>query len=424
MARSKDAIRKRAEKRDRSIGEQRKADGQDMEKQIAKKLKKDYNPYAPAPGERPSSHSGPPPPRDTSKSPRRSDASSAVPVPIRRPSSSQTQDPASEPGAWTCKSCGNHNFASRNNCNSNTCNERRPEGGFSPRPEGGIPPPPPRKVDEPKRQGSSNGSGGPLPNRQGNEEALTEAGAWVCKGCGNNNFASRKYCNSKTCSERRPRELAPQSSSKPKPRHDAETSKKIDWGENAPVEKINQNLELRKRYKDTGGEGMSEDEVKRAKLLLERDERKKVKKEEIKANRKPSKTASGTPTKEVVDTTTKAEDISKSVDSTTAEELKETDEKEDAPAEIAKETDTMPANEPEEATLSKDELRAVRKEQAKKLKKSNKRLRMVYSKTSGEGMDEKDVEKVKILLERDERKKRKRTEKEAEKEVNKEVSAQ
>jgi hypothetical protein len=387
MARSKDAIKKRAEKRDRSIAEQRKADAQDMEKQIAKKLKKDYNPYAP--GERQvsaaSSHSGPPR-SNTSKSP--------------RPSS---QDPASEP----------------------------------------------RKVDEPKRQDSDGplpnrqankealaepgakrqgneealtkpgenrqANDGPLPNRQANEEALTEPGAWACKNCGNHNFASRKYCNSKTCTERRPRELAPQSSSKPKPRHDAETSKKIEWGDNAPVEKINQNLELRKRYKETDGEGMSEDEVKRAKLLLERDERKKMRKEEIKATRKG--------TKKVVDTT-KKEDISKSVDST-AEELKETDEKEDSPTETAKETDTTDkesdeaakdpdeaTKEPDESTLSKEELRARRKEQAKKLKKDNKRLRMIYAKTGGEGMDEKVVEKVKILLERDERKKRKRAEKE------------
>jgi hypothetical protein len=279
----------------------------------------------------------------------------------------------------------------------------RPKGKFSPLPEGGVPS---QKVDEPKRQDND----GPLPKRQGNEEALTEPGAWACKNCGNHNFASRKYCNSKTCTERRPRELAPQSSSKPKPRHDAETSKTIEWGENAPVEKINQNLELRKRYKETDGEGMSEDEVKRAKLLLERDERKKMKKEEIKATRKSSKTASGT--KQVVDTI-KEKDVSKSIDESTAEESKETEEMVDIPVETAKETDMTPeAKEPDEATLSKEELRALRKEQAKKLNKDNKRLRMIYAKTGGEGMDEKVVEKVKILLERDERKKRKRAEKE------------
>jgi hypothetical protein len=176
------------------------------------------------------------------------------------------------------------------------------------------------------------------------------------------------------------------------------------------VEKINQNLELRKRYKETDGEGMSEDEVKRAKLLLERDERKKMKKEEIKATRKSSKTASGT--KQVVDTI-KEKDVSKSIDESTAEESKETEEMVDTPVETAKETDMTPeVKEPDKATLSKEELRALRKEQAKKLNKDNKRLRMIYAKTGGEGMDEKVVEKVKILLERDERKKRKRAEKE------------
>ena len=402
MARSKDALRKRAEKRDRSIGEQRKADAQDMEKQIAKKLKKDYNPYAPAEQQVAAASSRSGPPRNTSKSPRR-DA-----VPIRRPIS---QDPASE----------------------------------QPRPEAGNPP---RKVDEPKQQDTdgplpkrqdnekastdpgakrqdndgslpaetvAKGNVETVPNQQGNAVALTEPGAWSCKSCGNHNFASRKYCNSKTCTERRPRELAPQSSFKPKPRHDAETSKWVEWGENAPVEKINQNLELRKRYKETDGEGMSEDEVKRAKLLLERDERKKVRKVEIKAARKSSKTtASGT--KQVVDTTNE-EGTSKSIDSS-AEELKENDAKEDAPTETVNETNMTSAKEPDEAALSKTELRAQRKEQTKKLKKDNKRLRMIYAKTGGEGMDEKVVEKVKILLERDERKKRKRAEKEvSEKEV-------
>jgi predicted RNA-binding Zn-ribbon protein involved in translation (DUF1610 family) len=110
---------------------------------------------------------------------------------------------------------------------------------------------------------------------------LDEPGAWKCPGCGNHNFASRHECRSTTCDEKRPLGVfVPPRRIQPKPtRHDPVTSKKESWGEQAGKDKILHNQELRQRYLEKGAEGMSEEDVVRAKLLIERDERKKMKKE-------------------------------------------------------------------------------------------------------------------------------------------------
>lgn len=60
-------------------------------------------------------------------------------------------------GDWECPGCGNHNFASRVNCNK--CGELR----------------------------------------QGFKE-----GDWICKSCKNHNFASKTFCNKKDCALPRP----------------------------------------------------------------------------------------------------------------------------------------------------------------------------------------------------------------------------
>jgi len=143
-----------------------------------------------------------------------------------------------------------------------------------------------------------------------NDPALKEPGSWICKGCNNHNFASRHVCHSKTCDERRPagvhvpprfqfpastyRRDPPASTYRrdptvrltsglptlnPKSRHDPTTSKTMKWAEQASTETLEKNQDLRKRYMETKGEGMEEADVARAKLLLERDERKKQKKE-------------------------------------------------------------------------------------------------------------------------------------------------
>lgn len=153
------------------------------------------------------------------------------------------------------------------------------------------------------------------------DPALKEPGSWICKGCNNHNYASKHVCHSKTCDEKRPagsyvppkyqrfqqfqrpatsrRDPAirptitrtPKSSGLPtltskKSRHDPATSKTMKWGEQASTVTLDKNQDLRKQYMETGGEGMEEADVARAKLLLERDERKKQKKELRKKGKK------------------------------------------------------------------------------------------------------------------------------------------
>ena len=133
---------------------------------------------------------------------------------------------------------------------------------------------------------------------------LTEPGSWVCPSCTNHNFASRHICNSKTCDVKRPADVivpphynnkhnnnkradtatssskeSPNTSSSRRSRHDPTTSKTLIWAKQATPETTDKNQYLRKRYIDTGGEGMNDADLTRAKLLLERDERKRLKKE-------------------------------------------------------------------------------------------------------------------------------------------------
>lgn len=113
MARSQDAMRKRAEKRNRSLPEQRRADGTDMRKQLEKEnVAKRIKTEGQAPQE------------------------TAVPEkhPHPRAPSSTDNSPLNEPGAWKCPGCGNHNFASRQSCHSVTCAEQRPAGVVVPPP--------------------------------------------------------------------------------------------------------------------------------------------------------------------------------------------------------------------------------------------------------------------------------------------------
>eukprot|EP00978_Attheya_sp_CCMP212_P025282 scaffold80964_cov57-Attheya_sp.AAC.4 len=286
MARSAEALRRRAEKRNRTEEEQRRVDADETQKVVQKRKlvdDRDMNAKAATPivskqeprtkVVTPASVSD-----DSKEEPqqktvtlvtahhsKKSQSSENTPA---HPDSSQTGEgrsneinnsnssinPLDEPGAWKCPGCGNHNFASRHECRSTTCDEKRPLGVFVP----------PRRIQ-------SNSSINPL----------DEPGAWKCPGCSNHNFASRHECRSTTCDEKRPLGVfVPPRRIQPKPtRHDPVTSKKESWGEQAGKDKILHNQELRQRYLEKGAEGMSEEDIVRAKLLIERDERKKTKKE-------------------------------------------------------------------------------------------------------------------------------------------------
>jgi hypothetical protein len=190
---------------------------------------------------------------------------------------------------------------------------------------------------------------------------LDEPGAWKCPGCDNYNFASRSVCHSKTCEEKRPAgTFVPPRAKKARVRHDEATSKKQVWVKQAGQQTMAQNQELRKRYLETGGEGMDEADVNRAKTLYERDERKKKKKE------------------------TKVKSKSKL-----------------APQ-------SMDEGAPQSSSNKKNTVNdSIGTEQSGPQKRAkNQHLRKRYLETGGVGMAEEDVNRARILIERDERKKK------------------
>ncbi|GMH47517.1 hypothetical protein TrRE_jg10257 [Triparma retinervis] len=107
-----------------------------------------------------------------------------------------------------------------------------------------------------------------------------EPGSWVCGKCGNENFARRMVCNTKTCRAPRPEGSKSGGSEGAGEKRKAAEEKKVEWKAQASEEQIVVNMELRRRYKDPELRGkMSEEELGRGKALVERDERKKIKKQ-------------------------------------------------------------------------------------------------------------------------------------------------
>jgi hypothetical protein len=381
MARSKDALHKRAEKRNRSVKEQRKADSNDMEKAVI---------------------------NENNKRQKMNDRELSPPV------------------------------------SSN----------------------PPTTVEAPRDEIKQQPQQDPTVFAEQQKEILSEPGAWTCQGCGNRNFASRTFCNSKMCDERRPSgsSSSPRTKVNPRPtlskpafkpksqrqRHDPETSKILVWAENASSDKIESNLKLRKQYQETGGEGMSEEDITRAKTLLERDERKKLKKqaqkpkEEVKVDTGIAKVATEKNLKlrkqyqETGGEGMSEEDINRAkillerdernklkkqvqkskeevkVDTGSKTEVFKADTSIES-EKVASENIGSNADDDKKEPMAKSVLPVEEsKEEAKQLKKKNKCLRKLYAKTGGKGMTAKEVETAKILLiERDNRKKRKRTEQSA-----------
>ena len=107
---------------------------------------------------------------------------------------------------------------------------------------------------------------------------------WACPSCGNLNWAKRAVCNSKTCDERRPG--AGGSTRKKggggrahKKAKQAWTDPAVAraWAPQADAATVARNQDLRAQYQADPG-AMSEADRARAKMLIERDARKKAKK--------------------------------------------------------------------------------------------------------------------------------------------------
>mmetsp|Transcript_22965 Transcript_22965/g.46735 ORF Transcript_22965/g.46735 Transcript_22965/m.46735 type:complete len:151 (+) Transcript_22965:2-454(+) len=93
------------------------------------------------------------------------------------------------PGDWSCSKCGNHNYASRAECNR--CGSAKVAPAMSSMPGPGM---------------YSATSKGGLPGRYNPYPAAPalpfsampgkmRQGDWICQGCGNHNYASREMCN-------------------------------------------------------------------------------------------------------------------------------------------------------------------------------------------------------------------------------------
>jgi hypothetical protein len=224
------------------------------------------------------------------------------------------------------------------------------------------PPPPRARYDNNRTRMDTN-----HPSDKSSRDPLQEGGAWKCPQCDNQNFASRNVCNSKTCDQQRPDHIVvPPRQNKPKPRHDEGTSKTLNWGKQADKKTLADNQGLRKQFLETGGKGMSEEDVERAKVLITRDERRKQKIEQRKA------------------------------------QTTDTDETDQHAGRVVVEPEPVG----EEATSEK--VTPEKPVNQRAINRENKALRKRFLKTGGEGMDDKDAQRARILIERDARKKQKR----------------
>lgn len=182
-------------------------------------------------------------------------------------------------------------------------------------------------------------------------------------------------------------------------RHDPETSKALVWAEQADEDKISKNQALRNKYKQTGGEGMDPEELERAKLLIARDERKKLKKQKKKENPGESGVEEGKEEGQESSENVLLDNNKSSQDGSSTEAK---DENEDNGAEGKEPPSKIPEKD------RKKEHDAKCKKNAKANRDRNNALRKRYQETSGKGMNPADAKRAKQLLERDERKKQKR----------------
>jgi len=187
------------------------------------------------------------------------------------------------------------------------------------------------KADSVKRRKLNNSND----NFAHDKAKMQEAGAWTCPTCGNNNFASRRRCNSKMCDTERPTEATKAAEAANKgqrivPRHLPMMAGK--WPEQKSKEGIEFQQYLRKCYRGEDGfdpTDLTVEESKRAKVLVERDQRKNDKKEKNKARR-------GKMTERKIQKEDMKQKMKRAVEATTAKRRK----KKDSPEAVAEKKHT------------------------------------------------------------------------------------
>lgn len=189
------------------------------------------------------------------------------------------------PGAWKCPACATQNFASRYICHAKNCQEPKPESSSSKQK------PPSTKVETPKAstKRSPVSSDASASKRQKLEEAVEKVIEWSTPQASASQIEYNKklrerYINknsSLTESElERARILVSRDERKRQKKNRTNTSSGNKNAASLPTEPLaskdqhKRNKSLLKKFKKTGGEGMAEEDVVRAKQLLARKERK------------------------------------------------------------------------------------------------------------------------------------------------------
>eukprot|EP00537_Pseudo-nitzschia_pungens_P011340 CAMPEP_0172385464 /NCGR_PEP_ID=MMETSP1061-20121228/3139_1 /TAXON_ID=37318 /ORGANISM="Pseudo-nitzschia pungens, Strain cf. pungens" /LENGTH=392 /DNA_ID=CAMNT_0013114505 /DNA_START=187 /DNA_END=1365 /DNA_ORIENTATION=- len=389
MARSEEAILRRAQKRRRTEGEQRYADRIDMNRQALK------------PKEKPRSGSRSPDPKQK----RLGNSNNS--------NSNNKRRCVSSPNTPTRET---ENVDDNQNNQTNATKAASTSRGESP---------------AAARSGDRGGNPVPVPVPVETDDPMKEPGAWICPKCQNSNFASRRYCNSKTCDQVRPfgDANAKAKADRPKPRrntklsekkkppkptrHDPETSKQLVWSKQADSKAVSKNQELRRIYRETGGEGMDPEDLQRAKLLIARDERKRDKKKGRKST-PVAENATGAGSNADANVNDVNDVNGTAAAAAAAAAANEGNTTPNISSSLPPTTDpTVVGKENEGSPVLEKKRRKEKSSQAQAKRDQNKALRQLYARTGGKGMKPELIERAKLLVARDEKKQKRKAEQKA-----------
>ena len=234
MARSEEALRRRAEKRGRTVSEQRAADALEEQKQQAAQQQAQAAPTVTSP-------------------------------PTAAPKDARLQ----EVGAWMCPQCGNHNFASRYSCHSVTCRQKRPTNR-------------PQKQNNKRDRTTNDAAPWNIPvaddttlaaNRRLRERFIETAG----KGMTVEEQERAKILIARDERKRQKKKhqdpkALPEASSTSSPTKQPSPPKQSAPKKNPTPPNLEKKA-LLQRYLDTAGKGMTTEEQERAQILVARQER-------------------------------------------------------------------------------------------------------------------------------------------------------